>query len=54
MKKINRVWILWFILVCVWNFGWPNVSPIYDVVIATILSILFKKISCNINKNIKK
>ena len=26
-------------LVFIWNFGWPNVSPIYDVIVAIILSI---------------
>ena len=40
MKQFNRIWIIWFILVCIWNFGWPEVPPIADVVVATLLSIL--------------
>ena len=30
-------WILEF---CIWNFGWPEVPPIADVVVAVALSIL--------------
>jgi len=37
-KKL-LIWIVWLILVCVWNFGWPSVPPIADVVVAVILSI---------------
>ena len=40
MKQFNKVWFLWLLLVCVWNFGWPEVKPIYDVLVAVLLSIL--------------
>ena len=40
MKQFDNVWVAWLFLVCIWNFGWPNVSPIADVIIAIILSIL--------------
>ena len=40
MKQFNNTWLIWLILVCVWNFGWPNVRPIYDVIVAVILSIV--------------
>ena len=39
MKQFDKVWIIWLVLVCIWNFGWPSVPPIADVVVAVILSI---------------
>lgn len=44
MKKFNKIWFLWFILVIIWNYGWPNVDPIYDVIIAVALSVLAFKL----------
>ena len=44
MKKINRntlYWIAWLILVILWNFGYPDAKPIYDVIVAVVLSIIF-------------
>ena len=38
-KKIN--WVLWLILVILWNYGFPNATPLQDVIVAVILSILF-------------
>jgi hypothetical protein len=40
MKQFDSIWIVWLILVCIWNFGWPEVPPIADVVVAALLSIL--------------
>ena len=48
MQQFNKIWFLWLLLVCIWNFGWPDVKPIYDVIIAIISSIgvfQLKKIS---------
>ncbi|MBL6877683.1 hypothetical protein N9373_05385 [Flavobacteriaceae bacterium] len=45
MKQFNKVWFLWLLLVCVWNFGWPEVKPIYDVLIAVLLSILIYQLN---------
>ncbi|MBT7528822.1 hypothetical protein N8298_03185 [Flavobacteriaceae bacterium] len=45
MKQFNKVWFLWLLLVCVWNFGWPEVKPIYDVLVAVLLSILIYKLN---------
>ena len=45
MKQFNKVWFLWLLLVCVWNFGWPVVKPIYDVLVAVLLSILIYKLN---------
>jgi len=38
-KKIN--WVAWFVLVILWNYGFPNATPLQDVLVAVILSILF-------------
>ena len=38
-EKFN--WIVWLILVILWNYGFPNASPFQDVVVAVILSLLF-------------
>jgi len=41
MKKIGRiVWLIWFLLVIAWNYGYPAASPFLDVLVAVILSIL--------------
>ena len=40
-KKIVS-YILWFFLVCLWNFCFPNAEPIYDVIMAVILSFVTK------------
>jgi len=51
MEKKNQdifYWIAWLILVILWNFGYPNAKPIYDVLVAVVLSIFFILIK---NKN---
>ena len=39
IKKIN--WVAWLVLVVLWNYGFPNATPLQDVIVAVILSILF-------------
>jgi hypothetical protein len=39
IKKIN--WMAWLALVVLWNYGFPNATPLQDVIVAVILSILF-------------
>ena len=39
IKKIN--WLGWLALVILWNYGYPNATPLQDVIVAVILSILF-------------
>ncbi len=34
-------WLGWLILVILWNYGFPNATPLQDVVVAVILSLLF-------------
>jgi len=46
-KKEIYFWLLWLVLVILWNYGFPNAKPFYDVLIAVLLSILsmlFKKL----------
>lgn len=33
-------WGIWFLLVVLWNYGYPAASPFLDVLIAVILSLL--------------
>ena len=35
-----KVYIIWLICVIIWNFGFPNATPIEDVIIAILLSFL--------------
>ena len=39
IEKLN--WLVWLILVILWNFGFPEATPLEDVVVAVILSLLF-------------
>ena len=39
IKKVN--WIMWLILVILWNYGFPKATPLQDVLVAVFLSILF-------------
>jgi len=39
IKKTN--WIAWLILVILWNYGFPEATPLQDVLVAVFLSILF-------------
>ena len=38
IKIIN--WTIWVILVIIWNYGYPEASPVLDVLVAVILSLL--------------
>ncbi|MBD1173003.1 hypothetical protein IDG88_00285 [Pelagibacterales bacterium SAG-MED03] len=35
-----KIYIIWLIGVILWNFGFPNASPIADVIVAILLSFL--------------
>jgi|TARA_B100000768_G_scaffold54572_1_gene53084 hypothetical protein len=49
MKQFNKTWFVWLILVTIWNFGFPDVKPIFDVLVAVALSVIIYQI----NKRIK-
>jgi hypothetical protein len=35
-----KIYIIWLIGVIIWNFGFPDASPIADVIVAILLSFL--------------
>ena len=34
-----KIFIIWLILVTSWNFGYPEATPLEDVVVAIILAL---------------
>jgi len=40
MKKKEKIFLLWLILVIAWNFGLPAARPIFDVLVAVGFSFL--------------
>tara|TARA_B110000977_G_C10762864_1_gene371423 strand:- start:97 stop:264 length:168 start_codon:yes stop_codon:yes gene_type:complete len=39
-KKDTVIWIVWLIIVILWNFAYPEAKPIYDVFVAVVLSLI--------------
>ena len=39
IKDFDFLWFGWLALVCIWNFVWPSVPPIADVLVAVVLSL---------------
>jgi len=35
-----KIYIIWLIGVIIWNFGYPDASPFFDVIAAILLSFL--------------
>ena len=48
LNDIDRVFVLWVILVILWNYGYPNAEPIYDVLVAISLFFIVKFIRTNL------
>tara|TARA_X000000368_G_C22645624_1_gene542987 strand:+ start:328 stop:483 length:156 start_codon:yes stop_codon:yes gene_type:complete len=41
MKKTKIIlWFIWLVLVIAWNYGYPDASPFWDVLVAAVLSML--------------
>ncbi|MDA8857828.1 phosphatase PAP2 family protein [Flavobacteriales bacterium] len=40
IKDFDLLWFIWLVLVCVWNFVWPEVPPIADVLVTIFLSLV--------------
>ena len=40
-KKEIYFWLLWLVLVILWNYGFPSAEPLFDVLVAVILSLAF-------------
>ena len=45
MTKSKKTFLFWLVLVVLWNFGYPGAPPIYDVLVAIILSFVAKKLA---------
>jgi len=48
LNDIDRVFALWVILVILWNYGYPDAEPIYDVLVAISLFFIVKLIRTNL------
>ena len=48
MKKNQKTFLIWLVMVIVWNFGVPGAAPIYDVLVAVILSLVAKELEKNV------
>ena len=35
-----KIYVFWLTSVIIWNFGFPNASPIADVIVAILLSFM--------------
>jgi hypothetical protein len=35
-----RIFVIWLLLVFIWNFGYPEASPSEDVAVAVILTLI--------------
>ena len=52
LKKIN--WLIWLVLIILWNYGFPQATPFEDVAVAVFLSILFIIIQLLQSRYLKK
>jgi len=48
MKKKHKIFLLWLILVIVWNFSVPQALPLYDVLVAVGLSFVSTLLNNNL------
>ena len=37
---LMKIYIIWLLGVILWNYGVPNASPLEDVIVAIVLSLL--------------
>ncbi len=40
--KTNKLYLIWIVLVFLWNFGFPEAKPMWDVFVAVLLSLIIK------------
>jgi len=48
------IYFIWLIGIILWNYGFPNASPLEDVMIAVILSFLSMDLKKKITQKKKK
>ena len=34
-----KIFLIWLVMVIAWNFGYPDASPLEDVIVAIVLSL---------------
>jgi len=34
-----NLFVIWLVMIIAWNFGYPEASPVEDVIVAVILSL---------------
>ena len=39
-----KIFLIWLVAVIMWNFGFPQATPLEDVVVAILLSLLSMKL----------
>jgi len=39
MQKYIVTYAVWLVMVMIWNFGWPEATPVQDVIVAGILAV---------------
>lgn len=52
-KKDLLQWLIWLLLVILWNYGFPQATPLQDVIVAVLLSLIFIIIKIFLLKNEK-
>tara|TARA_Y100000992_G_C21268395_1_gene495224 strand:- start:1480 stop:1665 length:186 start_codon:yes stop_codon:yes gene_type:complete len=52
-KKDLLQWLIWLLLVILWNYGYPQATPLQDVIVAVLLSLIFIIIKIFLLKNEK-
>jgi hypothetical protein len=52
IRKIN--WVIWLLLVILWNYGFPQASPFMDVIVAVFLSVFFIIIQLLLSRHLQK
>ena len=42
LSDIDQVFAVWVLLVILWNYGYPNAEPLYDVIVSFGLLVIVK------------
>ncbi len=48
MNKKKKIFLVWLCFVVAWNYSLPGAAPIYDVIVAIILSLAAKELEKNV------
>jgi hypothetical protein len=41
----NQTFFIWLTLVCIWNFGYAQATPLQDIIVAIVLAGLSYKLN---------